>query len=294
MVQVKLRHIWLGLAALAACLSPPGDARAQTFGPDAFGYSLTRTNNPATYTTIKGVAGTILLTPFGAPADPPGSLIDDQFFQAPIGFSFPFYGVNQTDAFVHSNGFIAFGGVTNTNPALGTQVDFSYTNPNFNSASIVGGTGPQVDRHIVAPWWDDLQFTAGQAGGLYTLSRTVGGVQEFVVEWNNDAFFNAVNSPVTFQATLRSNGTMQFLYPDVTTSFAGGTNGASATVGIHDLGGGTGNNRFLQFSFNTVGALNNGDVINFTITPVPEPSALLLCGAAVAGAWVVRRRRAGK
>ena len=285
---MQRRCSWLAWAVVTAGLAQPGVSSAQTIGPDAFGYTLTRTNNPGAFVSIKGAGGTPIFS------DPPAGTQDDVFFSVPIGFNFSFYGVSSSTAFVSTNGYIAFGGSTATNQALGVHTGQSYGNPNFNSAlnitaqGIAGGPG--VDRQVIAPWWDDLQFTGGQTGSLYTQTRTVGPLQEFVVEWNNDAFFDSPTSPVTFQAILRSNGTMAFFYPDVTTAFPDGTNGISATIGIHDLNATTADNRFLQHSFNQALALANGDVIN-VLAPIPEPTSLLLCGvAAVGGLWVRRRR----
>jgi hypothetical protein len=262
-----------------------GSASAQIFGPDAYGYTGNRTNAPGAFSSIKGAGGTLV-----TPADPAAALYDDWNFSTPIGFAFPIYGGSETTAFLSTNGLISFGGTTNTSATLGAQVGNSYNNGNLASASplISGGTGGmQVDRTFIAPWWDDMQFTNGQAGGLYTLTRTVGAIQEFVVEWNNVAFFNATTNGVTFQSILRSDGTISFYYPDVTNG-AGGTNAAQATIGMHNLGGTTANNNFLQYSFNQAGALLNGDRID--ITPVPEPGSLLLLGVAGLGCLVRRRR----
>lgn len=270
---------------LSALAFTAGGAFAQIFGPDAFGYTGNRTNSPASFTSIKGAGGTLI-----TPADPAAATYDDRFYSVPIGFPFSIYGVSDTTAFVSTNGFISFGGVTNTNTALNTQVGASYNNGNLASASPIisgGNVGMQVDRTFVAPWWDDMQFTNAQPGGLYSLTRTVGAIQEFVVEWNNVAFFNATTNGVTFQAILRSDGSMSFLYPDVTNG-ATGTNGAEATIGIHNLGGTTANNQFLQYSFNQAGALLNGDRID--ITPVPEPGSMALLGVAVLGTLARRRR----
>ena len=50
------------IATAAALLALPGSLFAQSIGPDSFGYVLTRTNNPGAFTTIAGVAGTVVLT----------------------------------------------------------------------------------------------------------------------------------------------------------------------------------------------------------------------------------------
>lgn len=260
-----------------------GSASAAVFGPDAFGYTGNSSNSPASFTTIKGAGGALV-----TPADPANALFDDRFYAATIPFNFPFYGVNQTAAFLSTNGFISFGGTTNTNAALNTQVASSFGNNTLASATALIA-GMQVDRSFIAPWWDDLQFTNAQAGGIYTLTRTLGVVQEFVVEWNSVAFFNSTTDSVNFQAILRDDGSMTFLYRDVLSSNAGNTRGGSATIGIHNLGGTTGNNNFLQYSFNQAAALANGDRIDITL--IPEPGSMALAAGSFAGMLLRRRRR---
>jgi len=283
-----MRRACFAVGAIVALLAS-NPASAQVFGPDAFGYLGSRTNTGAAYTPIKGNGGTLQ-----TPADPANATFDDRFYTAPIGFNFPFYGVNQTSVFMMTNGFLSFGGTTNTSGALNTQENFSYTNGSFNTNTLPIGNS-QVDRAIIAPWWDDLQFTSGQPGGIYTLLRTVAGHQEFVMEWNNVAFFNSTTDGVNFEAILRDDGLITFQYNDVASSNAGNTLGGSATIGIHNLGGTTGNNNFLQFSVNSP-TLVQFDQITFTPTAVPEPTSMALCGVAVVGfgfrQW--RKRKAAK
>lgn len=257
---------------------------AVTIGPDTFGYIGVQTNNPAAFTSIKGAGGTRV-----TPADPAAATYDDRFYSAPIGFNFSFYGASSNAVFLSTNGFMAFGGTTNTNQTLNAQITASYTNGSFASASpIPPDSNLQVDRQIIAPWWDDMQFTNGQNGGLYILTRTAGAIQELVIEWNNVAFFNATTNGVTFQSILRSDGTFDFIYSDVVNGSTG-TNGAESTIGIHDLGGTTTNGRFLEWSTDQPLSVANGDVISFI--PVPEPGSAAVIGLAVFG-MAVRRRRA--
>jgi hypothetical protein len=281
-------RVWGGLVAAVAAAGP---APAQTFGPDGFGYTGNHVNVPGSFVTIKGNGGT-LITPL-TPADPPPSTLDDRFYSVAIPFNFPFYGTNNTTAFVSTNGFVSFGGTTNTSQVLDSQISASYTNPNFNSATAITGQGtgsPQVDRQIIAPHWDDMQFTGGQPGGIYTLNRTVSGHQELVLEWAQDAFFNSTTDGVSFQAILRDDGSMSFIYGDLTSAVSGNNNGGAATIGIHDLGGSPSNNRFLQWSFNTTSVSLN-DTINITPSAVPEPGTLALCAIGMAGVAAYRRRR---
>jgi hypothetical protein len=272
----------LVLAAVAGGLCLSTVASAGLFpGPDGFGYTgSTTTGN--TYTTIKGNGGTRV-----TPADPAAATYDDRFYSVTIPFSFNFYGTGQTTAFISTNGFIALGAATNTGNALDTQQNNSYTNSTFAVAAMpLGGTGQWVaDRPVIAPWWDDMQFTSGQQGGIYTRSQVVSGVNEFVIEWANVAFFNSTADGVSFQAVLRDNGTMSFFYGDSASSNTGNTLGASGTIGIHNVGGGTGNDQYLQYSNNQAAAVSNG----FAVHIVPAPASLALAG--LGGLLVARRRR---
>jgi hypothetical protein len=268
---------------LAGALAVPAIAQAAVTwpGPDSYGYSgSTSTGN--TFSTIKGNGGALV-----TPADPAAATYDDRFYTAPVGFAFPFYGVTNNAVFVTTNGLITFGGTTNTDQSLNTQINASYTNASFNSATAIpSGSNVQVDRAMIAPWWDDLQFTSGQTGGIYTLNRTVSGVQEFVIEWANVAFFNSTTDGVSFQAILRDNGTITFNYGDTSSSNSTNTLGASATIGIHNLGGTNVNNQYLQYNANTAGALPLG---GFRVDIVPGPGAAALLG--LGGLMAARRRR---
>src|SRR5438874_7647131 len=113
---MTVSRIWCWGAVAVAALALHGTARGQAFGPDAAGYTGLHANVPGSFTTIKGNGGT-LITP-ATPADPPPATLDDRFYQVAMPFSFPFYGTSSNTAFVSTNGFLAFGGVTNTNTAL--------------------------------------------------------------------------------------------------------------------------------------------------------------------------------
>jgi hypothetical protein len=283
---------WIKLAGVALAVTGTAlTAQAQTIGPDAFGYRITKAAT-GTFTSIVGQTGTLRLTPTGAAAD-------DVTYLVNMGFTFPFYGTNYpgNQVFASTNGFIALGGATEINTNQG-----SYLNPNLANPTITGGGvgAPTIERPVIAPHWDDLYFSGAGTGGLYTQTRTVGGVQEAVFEWNSAPYFdngNPTTQTVTFQAILRANGTMQFNYPNVAGPITNGglddhSNGRSASIGLHDINGGGSVNRYLSWTFNgSPNQINSGDTLDVTLTPVPEPGTLLLTGMAGLGAVVVRRRR---
>jgi PKD repeat protein len=144
---------------------------------------------------------------------------DDGSVSIPVGFSFPFYGVNNTTVFVSSNGVLTFGGAFTT-----------FTNTDMT-------TSPT--QAAIAPFWDDLHTGGGVAGSnvFFQVSGT-GLDQHLTVQWNNIRFFSGgtTGDTLTFQAQLYVDGRIQFNYLDLVSAGAGGNNGASATVGVKAAG----------------------------------------------------------
>jgi hypothetical protein len=101
------------------------------------------------------------------------------------------------------------------------------------------------------------------------------------LEWNASPYF-AGGGTATFQTIFNSaTGSITFNYGDLTTG--AGANAASATVGIKGV------STFIQAGFNTVGTVITGD--RLTITTVPEPGSMTLCGVVIAGGLFQLRRR---
>lgn len=125
---------------------------------------------------------------------------DDGVQTVPLSFSFPFYGRNYGQAFVHANGFISFGG-----SYPGAAYALNHCLP-----SIMGPNG------AIFALWDDLD--PSQGGSVIYRSTA----SYLAVEWRDVPHKGGGVS--TFQVILRPGGQVQINY--------GATvQGASATVG---------------------------------------------------------------
>ncbi len=157
------------------------------------------------------------------------NLTDDDELSVPIGFTFPVYGVDQTDVTVQSNGGLQFGGVdymTLSNSCLP-----SAGNPSMNMLYV---------------FWDDLNPTIGAGEVLY---ETLGmpGSQRFVIQWDTANYSGDAADLMRFQVVLHEgSGIIDVCYPDTTNAANVGNNGAEATSGIQQDSGSA-----LQYSCNT-------------------------------------------
>jgi len=117
------------------------------------------------------------------------TLSDDDSANVNIPFSFPFYGVGQTAAFVNSDGNITFG-----------EEDKSSTERNI--ARLL--TGPPR----VAPFFADLDPTAG-TGKIFVNAAA----DQYTVTWCSVRGFDSTRV-VTTQATLLPDGSVELKYGD--------------------------------------------------------------------------------
>ncbi|MBU1935762.1 T9SS type A sorting domain-containing protein [bacterium] len=124
---------------------------------------------------------------------------------AALGFTFNFYGGNYTSINISENGWLSF-----------TSTGGYYINDCLPVPSPV---------NAIYPFFDD--FSLAQGGTIYKYSDGA----KFVVQWNNVGFYDAAGTG-TFQAIIRANGTIDFIY---NTGFSGPM--TSATVGIEDITG---------------------------------------------------------
>ncbi|MBO0861006.1 MAG: PxKF domain-containing protein, partial [Chloracidobacterium sp.] len=148
--------------------------------------------------------------------------VDEASVLIPIGFTFPLYGVPNTNVFVSSNGLLTFG-TSNT------------SFPNFANTDLTD-TPPQA---AIAPFWDDLHTAGGapDSNVFFQVSGT-GPDQHLTIQWNKIRFRigGTAGDTITFQAQLFADGRIQFNYLDLTSGAAGEDNGASATVGLKAAG----------------------------------------------------------
>lgn len=165
----------------------------------------------------------------------PTGLTDDSNQVVNIGFTFPFYGVDYTQANIQSNGTLRFGDATY----------LSYTNTCLPTA-----TAPSTNTLYV--FWDDLN--PGVAGASEIYYQTLGpvGNQRFVVQWETAHFGGDGVDLIRVQAMLdEASGQITVCYPDTLSVANVGNNGAEATSGIQ-LNSATG----FDYSCNTPTLVN--------------------------------------
>jgi hypothetical protein len=145
--------------------------------------------------------------------------VDDASVSIPVGFTFPFYGVSNTDVFVSSNGLLTFG-----------AAQTAFTNADLTTTP----TQPTI-----AVFWDDLHTAGGlpDSNVFFQVSGS-GPDQHLTIQWNQVRFFSggAAGDTITFQAQLFPNGRIKLNYLDLASGAAAGNNGASATVGVKAAG----------------------------------------------------------
>jgi hypothetical protein len=142
-------------------------------------------------------------------------LFDDDAVSVPIGFTFPFYGVNYTDVSIQSNGALRFGD--------NTVIDYD------NACPVPTAQAPSSNSLWV--FWDDLDPSEFNAAVYY---QTLGpaGAQRMVVQWDVPFFFGDLADFLRFQAVLHQSGNIDVCFVDMTNGAAPGNFGAEATIGI--------------------------------------------------------------
>ncbi len=196
------------------------DDSGSSVGPDGFGY------------TGRVVAfGFEDISSFGNTGLTSG---DDRYFTISTsslsGFNFEFYGRDQGDFHVSSNGLITFSrGYT------------AWYNSNLTSSPVYA---------TIAPFWDDL--VVDSSARVYWALRGAGDQQRLIVQWDDVRFYGHSGSGrVTFQSVLyEADNSIRFNYLDLDAG-SHHSNGAWASVGIKDTGYQSVGQDVLQVSINS-------------------------------------------
>jgi hypothetical protein len=180
---------------------------------------------------------------------------DDSFTgQLPIGFDFSFYGQNQSNVFMTTNGILNFAGG-----------GLAANNQHSNGALSSSGRNQSVFA-----FWDDLD-TDGPSKLRYT---TLGSTpnRKFVAQWTNMFFWGEDIQMGTFQVVLyETTNTIKIQYRDIIG--AGRSQGNSATIGIKGSSG----SQVTQYKSNTLNpAIESGTVLTFTPASDSDTSSYTL------------------
>lgn len=158
-----------------------------------------------------------------------------------LGFTFTFYGLTYTQAFVHSNGYVSFG-----------QGYYDY-GANSDIPNL-----PEPNNAIYG-LWDTLYPVGGDYGQIYAGQVAP---DRYVVQYQNVAHCCYVGDPETFQVILDgTDNTITLNYLDV--SYVG-----SATVGVENLAG----SRATKVSYNQSDVITDGYATLLTPVLVPVPT----------------------
>ncbi len=169
---------------------------------------------------------------------------NDAYAQVSLPFSFTFYNVEYSSAYVSTNGFLSFiGGST------------SYINTSLPTTNNPNGA--------IYAFWDDLALDS--TASVRTQPLGAAPNRQFVIEWRNVAFSNDKSKRVDFEIVLHENGVILLQYRNINAN-DGRAMGNSATVGVEDE---TGNSAVL-FSFNQ-GSISEKSAIRFAHLPKSVP-----------------------
>lgn len=189
-------------------------------GPDLFGYKWRDSNEP---NGPQYVWNDITANPNAVAVTFPNGTLDDGYTNAvPIGFNFTFYGIEYSDIYLSTNGFLSFTALTNST---------------FSNAQI---PVVNVPNNMIAIFWDDLD---GRTQG--TVHRLLDG-NKFIIQFTNWQKYNATGS-LTFQVVIHQNGKIVIYYNNMNATLN------SATVGIENAAGDDG----LQVAYNAAYVANN-------------------------------------
>ena len=160
---------------------------------------------------------------------------DDNFSEPlPIGFNFPFYGINFDHLHADINGEILFGENKWYTPYPEEQ--WGDDGNMFNYADPIPGNDDMPN--LISVFWDDLVAEQG-VGNVYFQSFGSAPNRYFVVQWNNLKFAGGTggSSTICFQVVLHENGNIVMQYKNVENGHTGivpHNYGQSVTVAIQN------------------------------------------------------------
>jgi len=191
------------------------------FGAGQGAYTLTMTCvAPPAPASLCYTVGQIAYSPV-APGGTSVTMTDDAVTGAlPIGFTFCFGGINYTNFYIGSNGWVGFTGGQPT----------TYTSISIPNA------GVGVPKNCIAGPWQD--WHPGVAGGPYITYQTLGVApnRTLVVTWANCPFFSCTTVSGSFQIVLYETSNLidnTLRNKPACLTWAGGT----AVQGLHDITG---------------------------------------------------------
>ena len=128
---------------------------------------------------------------------------DDAVSKVALPFEFPFYGASYSEAWVDTNGLIAF-----DEPAASQPTH-------------------DVPTASVAPFWDDL--VADGSSTIKTAATGTGDTAKFTVQWQNVYLKASSSQRISFEASIGAGGAVSFAYDSLDND---AEKGSGAEVGI--------------------------------------------------------------
>jgi len=229
-------------------------------GPDLFGYEWIDSNDPdGPEYEWNDISTTGTLVTNWIPTSSYSGEDEGKAGPFDLGFTFKYYGVEYSNVWFCSNGFISFSDIT----------DAAMNNDQIPNSDI--------PNNLIAGIWDDLD--GGTTGSVYYKQET----NKFIIQYDNWPGYYSGTGPFTWQFVIHKNGQILLYYNTIA-----GTS-SSSTVGIENNNGTDGlqvvyngtyleNNLALQFSAepewltaeNVEGTVYNGNSISILLNFVTE------------------------
>ena len=200
-------------------------ATLDPYGPDGYNYTAYNSSEPGGDSFIWEE---IITNGEGIPLWN-GSTADDSYLTAPINFTFVFYGVNYSTAYVSSNGRIHF---------------------TSDYAGIISIGLPSDIYKVVAPFNKDMYVRAWTK----VFYKIYDNPKRFVVEYKDLDYFSPSGSNFTFEVILYEDGRIKIQYNASSASYAPGIQ-----IGINY--GSTGN-KYLLIE-NDAPDMHKGEAVTF-------------------------------